>query len=391
MWYTPAQDLMRARSIDAWLIHDFRSSNPAFGSLIPAGHGHLTRRVDLLIPASGAPTLITSHIDATFFQTVDLEQIKYLTWSEYHAALARVLKGRGRVAMEYSPGADLPVVGIVDAGTIELVRSLGVEVVSSADLIQSTIARWSPVAAETYTRTAREVAGVKDDAFAFIRDTLAAGKPCSEWMVVKRMHEQYARLGLEYPDGPIVAVNGHAGDPHYDPTEATSMPIRKGDFVLIDLWARRPGNENIFCDICWVGSCGAPTERQIRVFETVRAARDAAAALARSRWASKQPAQGWEIDDAAMSILRASPWASAIRHRTGHSLSPGAKVHGMGVNIDNTETHDTRELLPGVGFTIEPGLYFDDFGVRLEINMHVDPARGPTVVSCVQDEILRLA
>lgn len=382
---------MRSRSIDAWLIHDFRSSNPVFGSLIPNGQGHLTRRVGLFMPASGTPTLITSHIDATFFQTVELEQVKYLTWAEYHAALARVLKGRGRVAMEYSPRADLPVVGIVDGGTIELIRSMGVEVVSSADLIQSTIARWSPGAAETYTRTAREVASVKDDAFAYIRDTLASGRPLTEWRVLQRMHEQYTRLGLEWPDGPIVAANAHAGDPHFDLTESSSIPIKRGDFVLIDLWARRPGNENIFCDICWVGACGAPSERQVGVFETVRSARDAAVTLAQSRWASKQPAQGWEIDDAAMSILRGSPWPDAIRHRTGHSLSPGAKVHGMGVNIDNTETHDTRELLPGVGFTIEPGLYFDDFGVRLEINMHVDPAKGPTVVSCVQNEILRLA
>lgn len=391
MWYAPAQTFMQSRSIDAWLIHDFRNSNPAFTALLPAGQGHLTRRVDLLIPAKGEPILITSHIDATFFQNVDFPLSRYLTWGEYHGALRAALAGKRRVAMEYSPGGDLPVVGIIDAGTVELVRSLGVEIVTSADLIQTTIARWSPAAAETYARAAREVASVKDDAFAFIRDTLAGGKPLTEWQVLQKMHEQYTRLGLEWPDGPIVAANAHAGDPHFELTPSSSIPITRGDFVLIDLWARRPGNDNIFCDICWVGSCGTPTERQVAVFNTVKAAQTAAVRLAQSRWASKQPAQGWEIDDAAMSILRASPWPDAIRHRTGHSLSPGTKVHGMGVNIDNTETHDTRELLPGVGFTIEPGLYFADFGVRLELNMHVDPAKGPTVVSCVQDEILRLA
>lgn len=391
MWYTAAQAFMQSRSVDAWLIHDFRSTNPVFTALLPAGLGHLTRRVDLLIPSRGSPSLITSHIDSTFFQDIDLPLIKYLTWKEYHAALAAALKDFRRVAMEYSPRADLPVVGIIDAGTVELVRSLGAEIVSSADLIQTTIARWSPAAAAAYPRTAREVASVKDAAFAFIRDTLASGRMLTEWQVLQTMHEHYMRLGLEWPDGPIVAVNAHAGDPHFDLTPSSSIAIRKGDFVLIDLWARRPGNDNIFCDICWVGSCGNPTDRQHQAFNIVKAARDAAVKLAQQRWASKQPAQGWEIDDAAMSILRSSPWPAAIRHRTGHSLSPGAKVHGLGVNIDNTETHDTRELLPGVGFTIEPGLYFDDFGVRLEINMHVDPVNGPTVVSCIQDEILRLA
>lgn len=391
MWYTPAQDLMRERAIDAWLVHDFRNTNSTFSVLMPHGCGHLTRRVGLVVPATGEPTLITSHIDATFFVQAGIRLAKYLTWREYQGTISGLLKGARTVAMEYSPNCDLPVVSTADAGTVEFVRSIGVRVVSSADLVQTTVARWSEGAVATYARTAREVSTVKDDAFAFIRDTLAAGKPCNEWMVVKRMHEQYARLGLEYPDGPIVAVNAHAGDPHYDPTEATSAPIREGDFVLIDLWARRPGNDNIFCDICWVGSCGAPTERQAKVFETVRAARDAAVAVAQQRWAAKKSVAGWEVDDAAMGVLRGSPWPDAIRHRTGHSLSPGPKVHGLGVNIDNTETHDTRELLPGVGFTIEPGLYFDDFGVRSEINVHVDPTRGPTVVSEVQQEILRLA
>ena len=391
MWYTDAQALMRERAIHAWFVHDFRNTNSTFNALVPHGLGHLTRRVGLVIPATGEPTLITSHIDATFFADTATRLARYLTWREYQAMIGSLLKGAATVAMEYSPNCDLPVVSTADAGTVEFVRSLGVRVVSSADLVQATVARWSSDAVTTYARTAREVSSVKDDAFAFIRDTLASGKPCDEWMVVKRMHEQYARLGLEYPDGPIVAANAHAGDPHYDPTEATSMPIRKGDFVLIDLWARRPGNQNIFCDICWVGACGSPTDRQVEVFETVRRARDAAVAMAQQRWAAKQAVAGWEVDDAAMGVLRASPWPDAIRHRTGHSLSPGPKVHGLGVNIDNTETHDTRELLPGVGFTIEPGLYFDDFGVRSEINVHVDPTRGPTVVSEVQKEILRLA
>ncbi|CAG1007971.1 putative dipeptidase PepE [Phycisphaerales bacterium] len=390
MWYTPAQEFMRGRGIDAWLVHDFRSSNSIFAALLP-GKRFLTRRVGLFVPASGEPWLIASHIDASSFKGVDVPLRKYLTWGEYHGLLAEAVKGRRQVAMEYSPGCDLPVVGIVDAGTVEFVRSLGVEVVSSADLIQVTVARWSAAAVENHARASREVAGVKDEAFNFIRDSLAAGREVTEVRVQSRMHEAFTRLGLEWPDGPIVGVNGHAGDPHFEPTPSNTSPIRKGDWVLIDLWARRPGEENIFSDITWVGCCGTPTDRHMKVYRAVKGARDAAVKIAQERWAAKKPVQGWEVDDAAMGVLRGSGFGEGIRHRTGHSLSPGPKVHGVGVNIDNTETHDTRELLPGVGFTVEPGLYFSDFGVRLEINLWVDPAKGPVITSCVQEEVLRLA
>lgn len=390
MWYAPAQEFMAARGIDAWLVHDFRASNPILAALLP-GKRFLTRRVGLVIPARGEPTLIASHIDASSFKAVPVSLHAYLTWGEYRERLASALRGAARVAMEYSPGCDLPVVGIADAGTVEFVRALGVEVVSSADLIQVTVARWSAQAVANHAVASREVAAVKDEAFAMIRDALAAGRSVTEVDVQASMHENFRRRGLEWPDGPIVAVNGHAGDPHFEPTPANASPIRKGDWVLIDLWARLPGDENIFSDITWVGCCGTPTDRQMRVYRAVKGARDAAVALCRDRWAAKRPTAGFEVDDAAMAVLRASGLADGIRHRTGHSLSPGPKVHGMGVNIDNTETHDTRELLPGVGFTVEPGLYFRDIGVRLEINLWMDPLQGPVITSCIQDDVLRLA
>jgi len=390
MWYTPAQEFMKARAIDAWLVHDFRSSNPVLSALLP-GKRFLTRRVGLVIPKSGEPTLIASHIDASSFKGVEVPMVKYLTWQEYHAALATALRGTTRVAMEYSPRCDLPVVGIADAGTIEHIRTLGGEVVSSADLIQVTIARWSDQAAAAHADASRETARIMADAFSFIRDSLVSGRTTNEYLVQQRIRENFTKAGLEWPDGPIVGVNGHAGDPHFEPSESNPSPIRKGDWVLIDLWARRPGDENIFSDITWVGCCGTPSERQVKVYQAVKGARDAAVKLAQDRWAAKQSVQGWEVDEAAMKVLRASGFGEGIRHRTGHSLSPGPKVHGYGVNIDNTETHDTRELLPGVGFTVEPGLYFSDFGVRMEVDLHVHPAKGPVITSCVQDDILLLA
>lgn len=390
MHTTVAQEFMRSRGIDAWLVHDFRGSNSILAQLLP-GKRFLTRRVTLVIPATGDPTLIVSHIDASSFKGVDVARRLYLAWREYHAALREAVAGARRVAMEYSPMGDLPVVGVVDAGTLELVRSFGPQVVSSADLVQATVAVWSSAAAANHAKACAATGRIMDDAFSHIRDALAGGREVHEFGVVTRIRENFAREGLEYPDGPIVAVNAHAGDPHFEPSPTSPAPIRKGDWVLIDLWARVPGDENIHSDITWVGCAGTPTERQVRVYESVRAARDAAVALARRRWDERTPVQGWEIDEAAMRVLRDAGYEEGIRHRTGHSLSPGPKVHGLGVNIDNTETRDTREVLPGVGFTVEPGLYFADFGVRMEVDVYADPVDGPRITSCVQHEIVRLA
>jgi len=301
--------------------------------------------------------------------------------------------------MEYSPGGMLPVVGVVDAGSVEFVRSCGAEVVSSADLIQAAIAVWDERALESHLWASERVARVKDDAFALVRERLRSGAEVCEWDLCRFIRERFGEAGLEWPDGPIVAINGHGADPHFETTAACTAPIKPGDFILLDLWARRPGDEHIYSDITWVAFAAGPgsprpSERHRRVFEAVRAARDAAVTLAQDRWRAKRPAQGWELDDAARDQIVRAGYGANIRHRTGHSLSPGPMVHGVGVNIDNLETHDTRALIPGVGFTVEPGAYLPDsadgpgFGVRLEINVHVDAVRGPTVTSCIQNEIV---
>ncbi len=312
MWYTPAQDFMRSRGIDAWLVHDFRCSNPILAQLLP-GKRFLTRRVTLVVPVAGEPTLIASHIDASSFKNDAAPLAKYLTWGEYHDLLAKAVKGKTRVAMEYSPRCDLPVVGIVDAGMVEFIRSLGPEVVTSADLIQVTIARWSAAAVENHAKASRECARIMADAFAFIKDSLAAGRETNEHEVQRRIRQNFDTAGLEWPDGPIVGVNGHAGDPHFEPSATNPSPVRKGDWVLIDLWARVPGEENIYSDITWVGCCGTPTERQVKVYTAVKGARDAAVRLSQDRWAAKKPVQGWEVDEAAMAVLRGSRAGCAPR------------------------------------------------------------------------------
>ncbi|MFA6045846.1 MAG: M24 family metallopeptidase [Phycisphaerales bacterium] len=389
--FQAAQEFMQSRGIDAWLVHDFRSSNSVLAALVP-GKRFLTRRVELLIPAKGDATLLAHHIDAAQFATCGVRVEKYLTWQEYRAWILATGLGRTRVAMEYAPGATLPVVGVVDAGTVELVRSAGVEVVSSADLIQVSVAKWSAEALAKHKVASAKVNAIKDDAFGFIKSSLAGGTPVNEYQVQQRMLEAFAREGLETPDGPIVAANAHAGDPHFEVSHTSPAAIRKGDWILIDLWARVPGDENIFSDITWVGYCGSDVPPRHRaVYEAVTGARDAALACVQHAWAKKQPVQGWQVDEASQVVLRGSGFGEFIRHRTGHSLSPGPKVHGVGVNIDNTETHDTREVLPGVGFTIEPGLYLPEFGVRSEINVFMDPVQGPVVTSEIQRDVLRLA
>ncbi len=291
--------------------------------------------------------------------------------------------------MEYAPGGGLPVMGIVDGGTLEMVRECaqGVTIVSSANLVQVSVAVWSAEAVAGHAVASDACGRIMKGVFAYIREHLRSGTNITEYQAQRWIMNEFAAAGLETADAPIVAVNGHAGDPHFEVSATDSATIKAGDWILVDLWARLPGEHNIFSDITWVGYAGKDVpSRHRKVFDAVRSGRNAAVALVKARWASGLPTQGWEVDDAAYQAIVKAGFKDGIKHRTGHSLSGGPRVHGVGVNIDNLETHDTRELLPGVGFTIEPGAYYDDLGVRMEVNMYMDPVSGPRVTSCWQDE-----
>jgi Xaa-Pro aminopeptidase len=385
-----ARESMAAAGIDAWLVYDFRGSNPVMAQLLP----HMpstTRRSFLLVPVSGEPRLLTHVIEATQFGHLDMPVAVYDGREAMLSKLREFLGNRGRVAMEYSPRGELPTVSWVDGGTLELVRSLGVEVISSADLLQAALARWSGASLEAHLDASRQVTEVKDGAFDYIRSCLASAKQwCSEYDVQQFIVAEFRRRNLEVAHAPIVGVNANSADPHYSPTPDESLVISPGDWVLIDLWARHPG-EGVFADITWVACAGtAASAAQRRIFEAVREARDLVLSETVDAFASGRPVQGWELDRVARDCFERQGMSDHVLHRTGHSLSPGPTVHGIGANLDDLEARDNRVILPGTGFTVEPGLYLPEFGVRLEVNVYVDPESGPQVTTPAQTEVILL-
>jgi Xaa-Pro aminopeptidase len=291
--------------------------------------------------------------------------------------------------MEYSPGNAIPYVSRVDAGTVEAVRALGVEVVSSGDLIQRFEAVWSPRALETHRRASAALYRIKDGAFQYVRDAFRAGRRITEMDVQERMNRMFEDEGLISDSAPIVAAQENAGNPHYVPGAATSRTIAADEIVLLDLWGKLAEAGAVFADITWVGFTGPRVpDEYARAFAAAAGARDAAVALVQQSARAGRELRGWEVDRAAREVIERAGLGRHFIHRTGHSL--GESVHGNGVHMDDYETHDERRLIAGTGFTIEPGVYFDRFGVRTEINMHVGE-RDATVTGPTQEAIVTLA
>jgi Xaa-Pro aminopeptidase len=373
------QAALRADGVEAWLLYDFRGSNPIAAELTGVARqgGHLsTRRWYYLIPAAGEPRALVHAIERHALAHLPGTTTQYAGRDQLETGLRRLLEGVPRVAMEYSPRCAIPYVSRVDAGTVELVRACGAEVVSSGDLIQRFGAVWDGAAIASHVDASARLHRVKDRAFEAIARRMRDGIPTTEYDVQQLMAGWFRDEGLVSDSDPNVSVDGNAGNPHYLPTAATARAIRPGALVLLDLWAKLDRPAAVYADITWVGFTGARAEdRHVRAFAAVAAARDAAVALVQDAAATGRELRGWEVDRAASHVLREAGYGDAILHRTGHSL--GEAVHGNGVNMDDYETHDDRRLLPGTGFTIEPGVYFPDFGIRSEINMIVGPADAP--------------
>ena len=382
-----AREYLQAEDLPGWLIYDYLGCNPVLAQVAQPS-GHITRPVFLFVPVAGAPRLLTHHVDAGKFadagEGTDLEQVVYSSRVTLESALQDTLSGCGRVAMEYSPRNGLPRVSRVDAGTVELVQSMGAEVVSSADLMQYATQRWSLEQLAGHKRAAEKLARIVNQAFARIGQRLADGP--TEFEIAEFIRARFREEGLVTADGPIVSTNAHCSDPHYEPAPEGSSVIAPGDWVLIDLWAREDTPGSVYADITWTAYVGdTPTERHRQIFEVVLGARDAALAFLRDSFSRGETIQGWQADDVARSYIADHGFGDYFTHRLGHSIYH--TVHGEGVNLDNFETHDTRHVIPGVGFSIEPGIYLPEFGVRSEIDAFMSES-GPYASSPVQRDIV---
>jgi Xaa-Pro aminopeptidase len=378
------QAALRDAGLDGWLFAVFRGSDPIAPAVLRLPDGHETRRWYYYVPAAGAPRKLVHAVEARRLEALPGDTTSYVGWQALHERLREILGGARRVAMQYSPLNAIPYVSRVDAGTVELVRTFGVEVVSSADLVQRFEAVWTPAQAASHLAAAAGCRATIDAAYARVRRALAERRRLDEHGLQQFILEEFARLGLETDDPPIVAVNANSADPHYTPPPRGSSEIREGDVLELDIWARQAGVQgSVYADITWTAVVARePAPEHLAVFDVVRRARDEAIALVTERVAAGRAVHGYEVDDAARAVVRAAGHAERFVHRTGHSI--GHLVHGNGANVDNLETRDERRLLPGTGFSIEPGIYLEGrFGVRSEVDLYIEPgdgARGPRAV-----------
>ncbi len=365
------QQELRRQGLDGWLFFDHHERDPlayrVLGFQVPRLS---TRRWYYLIPANGEPRGLVHRIESGMLNALPGKKMLYSSWTEQQEGIAMLLGGAKRVAMQYSPMCAVPYVAMVDAGTVELVRSLGCEVASSAELVQHFEARWTPEGLESHLEAGRRVDRVRREAFEMIGERIRNGAPVQEIEVKQYILKRFAESGMLTDHGPIVGVNANAANPHYEPVEGSSSAIRASDFVLLDMWAKLDKPGAVYYDITWTGYCGAtPNDEMRNVFEIVREARDRAIEFVLTAVSSGRDLRGFEVDDAARDYIRSRGFGEHFVHRTGHSI--GEDVHGNGANMDNLETHDERRIIAGSGFSIEPGIYLQDFGVRSEVNMFV--------------------
>jgi Xaa-Pro aminopeptidase len=383
------QEELKKQRLDGWLFFDHHQRDPlAYRVLGFQPASHVTRRWYYWIPASGEPSGLVHRIESGRLNSLPGEKIQYSSWSEQTRGIQTLLGDARRVAMQYSPMCAIPYVAMVDAGTVELVRSLGAEVVSSAELIQHFEARWSAAQLESHLKAGRRVDRVRAQAFQMIREITRAGGVVQEFAVAEFVRAGFAREGLYAEDGPIVGVNANAANPHYEPSREITSEIRGGDLVLLDMWAKLKEPGAVYYDITWTGFCGdRPMDKMREVYDVVAGARDAAVERVQQGVAAGQELRGFEVDDAARGHIASHGYGEYFVHRTGHSI--GEDVHGNGANMDNLETHDERRIVPWTCFSIEPGVYLKDFGIRSEVNMFVGEGEA-RVTGDIQRELVIL-
>lgn len=383
------QAALREEKLDGWLFFDHHQRDPLAYRVLQFTPGSMvTRRWYYFVPASGEPRGLAHKIEPETLKELPGATSFYASWGEMQEGLRRMVGTARRVAMQYSPDCAVPYVAMVDAGTVELIRGLGVEVATSANLIQFFESRWNQRQLENHLEAGRRVDKIRAGAFARISAKVRAGERITEWDMQQDILARFRAEGLITDHGPDVAVNANASNPHYNPTQERCAEIRRGDLVLLDMWAKLDVPEGVYYDITWVGYCGerAP-EAMEKVFCIVRDARDRAIARVKAAVAAKESLCGYQVDDAARAHIRDAGYAEYFFHRTGHSI--GAEVHGTGANMDNLETHDERRVIPWTCFSIEPGIYLPEFGVRSEVDVFVDETTA-RVTGEAQDRLLLL-
>jgi Xaa-Pro aminopeptidase len=377
--------------LDGWLFYDFRHSDPlAYRVLQVDPSRHVTRRWYYWIPCHGQPLKLLHRIEPHTLDELPGESLFYVSWEEQHAHLARALTGVRRIAMQYSPMNAIPYISRVDAGTIELIRSFGVEIVTSADLVQRFEAVWDDRQLASHQDAAEKLRRIVNEAFEHVAESIRGNKRLNEYELQQFILSRITGHGLITSSAPIAAVNEHSADPHYGPATEGSADIHEGDLVLIDLWAKRPEPGSVYADITWTGHVGSavPAGRQ-EVFTIVKAARDQAVSFVRERVTMGDFPCGGEVDDVCRNVIRQAGYGDQFVHRTGHSI--GEEVHGNGANIDNLETRDSRRLMPRTCFSIEPGIYLPGkFGIRSELDVYIADREAIVFGQPVQTEIVAI-
>ncbi len=383
------QSEMRGGKIDGWLFYDHHHRDPIAAHILGVGgNGMATRRWFYFIPTKGEPRKLVHRIEQGALDGLEGKKLVYSGWEELHKNLPKLLAGSKTIAMQYSPENNIPYIGLVDAGTIELLRKFKKKIVSSADLVQKFEATWSREQAEGHFEAGKIVDRITRDAFARAAAFVKEGKPLTEDQLQQWIVDQFHAQGLITAEPPIVAVQPNNGNPHYEPKEDSSRPIRAGDLLLLDIWAKlnRPGS--VYYDITWIGYLGNRVpDSYAKIFQVVRQARDNAVKFIQEAVAKRQTIHGWQVDGVARKTIQKAGYGKYFVHRTGHSI--GQEVHGNGANMDGLETRDDRKIVANTCFSIEPGIYLPEFGMRTEVNVYVDEKEA-CVTGAIQEEILPL-
>jgi Xaa-Pro dipeptidase len=382
------QNDLRAAKLDGWLFYDFRGRDPIAQSILQLPPGMRTRRWYYFVPAKGTPRKLVHKIETESLSVLPGDTLFYAGQEELRKNLGKLVGRAKNVAMQYSPRNAIPYVAMVDAGTVELVRSTGVKVLSSADLVQKYEACWSQAQLESHLAAGAVIDLVVRGAFELAANKVREKKTFTEYDLKQWILKEFESAGISVDQGPDIAVGPHASDPHYGPTPETASPIREGDLLLLDVWGKMRAAGSVYYDITWIGYLGAKVpEKMAKIFGIVREARDKAVDLIQSSVAAGKPLQGWQVDMAARKVIEKAGYGKYFFHRTGHNI--GQAVHGNGVNMDGLETHDVRHLIPKTCNSIEPGIYLPEFGIRSEVNVYIGEKEA-LVTGAVQKEILAL-